>query len=64
MRWPKKLMSEQISAADPLKEGEGEAATRGVCVCVCVCETVLQYECVCVAEIWRHYSYGLFEWSD
>ena len=36
VRWPKKLMSEQISAADPLKEGEGEAATRGVCVCVCM----------------------------
>ena len=29
-------MSEQISTADPLKEGEGEAATRGVCVCVYV----------------------------
>ena len=50
-------MSEQISTADPLKEGEGEAATRGVCVCVC--GTAVQYECVCVAEIWRHYSYGL-----
>ena len=30
-------MSEQTSTADPLKEGEGEAVTRGwleVCVCV------------------------------
>ena len=32
-------MSEQTSTAEPLKEGEGEAVTRGwleVCVCVYV----------------------------